>query len=203
MKANVKLFFLLDIYFFLRYNGFYFSWSIMKKRHYIDNEEFYNAIKQWRENYIEAKDQGVETPPIPEYLGECFLKIATHLSYRPNFINYTYKDEMILDGIENCIQYAHNFNHEKYSNPFGYFTQIVFYAFVRRIQKEKKQQHIKHKIIENINFDPSIIGIEDNEDLSNYYADYLQKNFLPEEEVYKTKKRKVDKPKGLEKFCKA
>ena len=175
----------------------------MSKRHYIDNEEFYNAIKIWLEEYSEAENEGEQTPPIPEYLGECFLKIATHLSYRPNFINYTYRDEMILDGIENCIQYAHNFNYEKYKNPFGYFTQIVFYAFVRRIQKEKKQQHIKHKIIENMNFDPSIIGIEDNEDLNNYYMDYLQKNYLPDEEVYKTKTKKNDKPKGLEKFCKA
>ena len=182
---------------------FYLHRSIMSKKHYIDNQEFYAAIKDWRESFIEAENEVEESTPIPEYLGECFLKIATHLSYRPNFINYTYRDEMILDGIENCIQYAHNFDHEKYKNPFGYFTQIVFYAFVRRIQKEKKQQHIKHKIIENMNFDPSIIGIEDNEELSNYYVEYLQKNFLPDEEVYKTKKKKVQKLKGLEKFCKA
>ena len=73
----------------------------MKRKNYIDNEVFYKAIKEWRESFIEAENLGDQTPPIPEYLGECFLKIATHLSYRPNFINYTYKDEMILDGIEN------------------------------------------------------------------------------------------------------
>ena len=81
----------------------------MSKKHYIDNQEFYAAIKDWRESFIEAENEGEESPPIPEYLGECFLKIATHLSYRPNFINYTYRDEMILDGIENCIQYITSF----------------------------------------------------------------------------------------------
>ena len=172
------------------------------KKNYIDNKIFYEEIKKWRLSCAEAEDQGEELPRIPEYLGECFLKIANHLSYRPNFINYTYREEMILDGIENCIQYAHNFDHEKYNNPFGYFTQIVFYAFVRRIQKEKKQQHIKHKIIENMNIDPSMLGIEDEEELS-YYADYLQKNFLPEEEVYKSKRKKNKKKIGLEKFCRA
>lgn len=172
------------------------------KKNYIDNKVFYEEIKKWRLSSAEAEDQGEDIPRIPEYLGECFLKIANHLSYRPNFINYTYREEMILDGIENCIQYAHNFNHEKYSNPFGYFTQIVFYAFVRRIQKEKKQQHIRHKIIENMNIDPSMLGIEDDEELA-YYADYLQKNFLPNEEVYKTKSKKVKKKMGLERFCRA
>ena len=82
-------------------------------------------------------------PPVTNYIGECFLKIATHLSYRPNFINYTYRDEMISDGIENCLQYVKNFNPEKSSNPFAYFTQIIYYAFLRRIQKEKKQTHVK------------------------------------------------------------
>jgi hypothetical protein len=172
------------------------------KKNYIDNKVFYEEIKKWRLSCAEAENQGESLPRIPEYLGECFLKIANHLSYRPNFINYTYREEMILDGIENCIQYAHNFNHEKYSNPFGYFTQIVFYAFVRRIQKEKKQQHIKHKIIENMNIDPSMLGIEDDDELA-YYADYLQKNFLPNEEVYKSKRKNIKKKIGLERFCRA
>lgn len=175
----------------------------MAKNHYIDNKAFYEAIKKWRLDCEEAENLGEEKPAIPEYIGECFLKIATHLSYRPNFINYTYRDEMILDGIENCVQYAHNFDHVAYNNPFGYFTQIVFYAFVRRIKGEKKQQHIKHKIIENLNVDPTLLGVEDDEEFQAYYVDYLQKNFLPEEEVYKTKKKKVEKTIGLERFCRA
>ena len=92
-------------------------------------------------------------PRIPNYLGDCFLKIATHLSYKPNFVNYMFKDDMICDGIENCVQYINNFNPEKSSNPFAYFTQIVHYAFLRRIQKEKKQLEIKEKIIEKTGFE--------------------------------------------------
>ena len=87
----------------------------------------------------QVKKDGKKPPPVTNYIGECFLKIVNHLSYRPNFINYTYREEMISDGIENCLQYVHNFNPEKSDNPFAYFTQIIYYAFLRRIQKEKKQ----------------------------------------------------------------
>jgi DNA-directed RNA polymerase specialized sigma subunit len=95
-----------------------------------------------------AAENGEPKPRITNYLGECFLKIATHLSYKPNFVNYMFKDDMICDGIENCVQYINNFDPEKSSNPFAYFTQIIHYAFLRRIQKEKKQLEIKSKIIE-------------------------------------------------------
>ena len=115
---------------------------------------------EWREKCALAEEAGKQPPPVTNYIGECFLKIATHLSYRPNFINYTYKDEMISDGIENCLQYASNFNPEKSKNPFAYFTQIIYYAFLRRIQKEKKQTHVKNKVIEK-NRSP----IVDNNDL--------------------------------------
>ena len=113
------------------------------------------------------------------------------------FINYTYRDEMISDGIENCLQYCGNFNPEKSKNPFAYFTQIIYYAFIRRIQKEKKQQHIRHKVIENMSVDVLAVG-EDMEQAQ--FVDYLQKNFLPAEDVYKPKKKKKTEPKGLEKF---
>ena len=89
-----------------------------------------------------------DKPRIPEYIGECLLKISTRLSTKPNFINYTYRDEMISDGIENCVNYIGNFNPEKSTNPFAYFTQIIYYAFLRRIQREKKQLYIKHKSLE-------------------------------------------------------
>ena len=90
---------------------------------------------------MERKKWDEELPRISDYIGECFLKIIQNgLSYRPNFINYTYRQEMISDGIENCLQYIHNFNPEKSNNPFiTYFTQIIYYSFIRRIQKEKKQ----------------------------------------------------------------
>ena len=169
------------------------------KQHYVNNKEFLAAMIEWNERCVIAKDKGESNPPITNYIGECFLKIANHLSYRPNFINYTYREEMISDGIENCLQYVHNFNPEKSNNPFAYFTQIIYYAFLRRIQKEKKQSHVKNKIIENMNVDMFLTQEANGEVSNNPYTEYLQKNYLPDEDVYKPKKKK-DKPKGLELF---
>ena len=116
--------------------------------HYIDNKEFYNAMVEWKKLVVEADNSGDPKPPVTDYIGECFFKIATHLSYRPNFINYPFRDEMIGDGIENCLMYCSNFDPDKSKNPFSYFTQIIYYAFLRRIQKEKKQTYIKYKMTE-------------------------------------------------------
>ena len=127
-------------------------YSVMAKRrrseHYVNNKEFLAAIVAYKLSILEAEKLDQPKPRITNYLGSCFLKIATHLSYKPNFVNYMFKDDMICDGIENCVQYINNFNPEKSSNPFAYFTQIIHYAFLRRIQKEKKQLEIKTKIIE-------------------------------------------------------
>ena len=130
---------------------------IMAKRkrseHYVNNKEFLAALIRLREDREIAEIQGKEKPRIPRYIGECFLKIATHLSFKPNFVNYMFKEDMISDGIENCVQYIHNFNPEKSQNPFAYFTQIIHYAFLRRIQKEKKQLEIKNKILEKTGYE--------------------------------------------------
>ena len=116
-----------------------------KKQHYVDNEKFLEVMTGYRNAYLESRENGEEQKPmIPEYAGECFLKIAERLSHRPNFINYAFREEMVSDGIENCVMYASNFNPEKSSNPFAYFTQITYYAFLRRIEKEKKQLYIKY-----------------------------------------------------------
>ena len=121
------------------------------KIHYVNNAEFLKALIQWKKDCVDAEDSGEEHPPrIPNYIGECILKIATRLSTRPNFNNYTYRDDMILDGIENCIQYLHNFDPTKSKNPFAYFTQIIYYAFLRRIMKERKQAYIKTKILTSL-----------------------------------------------------
>ena len=119
-----------------------------KSEHYVNNRELLEALIVYRAEVKEAKENDLPKTRITNYLGSCFLKIATHLSYKPNFVNYMFKDDMICDGIENCVQYINNFNPEKYSNHFAYFTQIIHYAFLRRIQKEKKQLEIKTKIIE-------------------------------------------------------
>ena len=124
-----------------------------RSEHYVNNKEFLAAIVAYKQSIVDAEGLGQPKPRITNYLGECFLKIATHLSYKPNFVNYMFKDDMICDGIENCVQYINNFNPEKSSNPFAYFTQIIHYAFLRRIQKEKKQLDIKTKIIEKSGFD--------------------------------------------------
>ena len=147
------------------------------KPHYVDNKKFLQAMVDWRLKVQKAEDKKRKKPVVTNYIGECFLKIANHLSYRPNFINYTYRDDMISDGIENCLQYMNNFNSEKSSNPFAYFTQIIYYAFIRRIQKEKKQQDVKAKLISNTGVElmmDSLVG--DDAQYKNQMLDFLQKN---------------------------
>lgn len=117
---------------------------------YVNNLQFLEAIKEYRNLRKHAEENNLKMPQIPNYIGECILQIATHLSYKYNFLNYTYKDEMISDGIENCITYLNNFDPDKSSNPFAYFTQVIYYAFIRRIQREKKQSIIKGALISNI-----------------------------------------------------
>ena len=131
-----------------------------KSEHYVNNKELLEALIVYREKVAIAKEKDLPKPRITNYLGSCFLKIATHLSYKPNFVNYMFRDDMISDGIENCVQYIHNFDPAKYKNPFAYFTQIIHYAFLRRIQKEKKQLDIKNKIIEKTGFD-EVMTVED------------------------------------------
>ena len=131
-----------------------------RSEHYVNNKEFLAAIIEYKEKVALAETRGETKPRITNYLGECFLKIATHLSYKPNFVNYMFKDDMVCDGIENCVQYINNFNPEKSKNPFAYFTQIIHYAFLRRIQKEKKQLEIKTKIIERSGYD-EVMTVDD------------------------------------------
>ena len=131
-----------------------------KSEHYVNNKELLEALIVYRGKVAHAKENDLPKPRITNYLGSCFLKIATHLSYKPNFVNYMFRDDMISDGIENCVQYIHNFDPEKSRNPFAYFTQIIHYAFLRRIQKEKKQLDIKNKIIEKTGFD-EVMTVED------------------------------------------
>jgi|TARA_X000001388_G_scaffold76299_2_gene73254 hypothetical protein len=119
-----------------------------KTNHYIDNDVFFQEMIEWKTKVIEAEDSGDPRPPVTNYIGECFLKISEKLANRPNFMNYPYREEMISDGVENCLMYAHNFNPEKSKNPFSYFTQMIYYAFLRRIEKEKKQSYIKLKLMQ-------------------------------------------------------
>jgi hypothetical protein len=164
------------------------STAVMAKRkrseHYVNNKEFLAALIKYREDveiaFIqkngreptkEDRSKSWDTKPvIPRYVGECFLKIANHLSFKPNFVNYMFKEDMISDGIENCVQYIHNFNPEKSQNPFAYFTQIIHYAFLRRIQREKRQLEIKNKILEKSGF--SEVFTDDNTIDGGNYSDF-------------------------------
>ena len=141
-----------------------------RSEHYVNNKEFLAAIVAYRESVQLADIQGKPRPRITNYLGECFLKIATHLSFKPNFVNYMFKDDMISDGIENCVQYINNFNPEKSQNPFAYFTQIIHYAFLRRIQKEKKQLDIKNRILEKTGYEE--VFVDNNTVDNSNYSDY-------------------------------
>tara|TARA_Y100001938_G_C8074898_1_gene425401 strand:+ start:1371 stop:1850 length:480 start_codon:yes stop_codon:yes gene_type:complete len=155
-----------------------------KSEHYVNNKELLQALIVYREKVAHAKENDLPKPRITNYLGECFLKIATHLSYKPNFVNYMFRDDMISDGIENCVQYIHNFDPEKSRNPFAYFTQIIHYAFLRRIQKEKKQLDIKTKIIERTGFD-EVMKVDDNS-LSGDSSEY---NTIKDNIQYKSSNR--------------
>lgn len=172
--------------------------------HYVDNKKLYACIIEYRELVLHAKEHSLKKPRIPNYIGHCILMIANRLSTKPNFVNYSYKDEMISDGVENCICYIDNFDPLKSSNPFAYFTQIIYYAFLRRILKEKKQLYIKHKCLENSmilnelmeqsefdekDFTPSYIDTN-NENMQDFIKTF-EDNLLS-----KKKKRK----KGIENF---
>jgi DNA-directed RNA polymerase specialized sigma24 family protein len=155
--------------------------SKKSKEHYVSNKDFLAAMIEYKKTVKQSVKEGKIKPRVPDYIGTCFLKIANHLSYRPNFINYTFRDDMISDGIENCLQYLDNFNPDKSNNPFAYFTQIIYYAFVRRIQKEKKQVTIKHKMLLDSNFDDMTLQPGEDREFHNQFTEFLKKN-LPVEE---------------------
>ena len=154
-----------------------------RSEHYVNNKQLLEALIVYKSKVKEALENEKPKPRITNYLGECFLKIATHLSYKPNFVNYMFREDMISDGIENCVQYINNFDPEKSRNPFAYFTQIIHYAFLRRIQKEKKQMEIKNKILEKTGYD-QVFNVDYNV-LSNSKSDY---NSIKDNVQYRLKK---------------
>lgn len=141
-----------------------------KTEHYVNNRDFLDALIEYRESVARAAANDLPKPRITNYIGSCFLKIATHLSYKSNFVNYMYREDMISDGIENCVQYIHNFDPAKSKNPFAYFTQISYFAFLRRIQREKRQLDIKTKIVEKTGYESLMTS--DTDLSSGYRNDY-------------------------------
>ena len=126
--------------------------------HYVNNADFSNAVVEYVQSANEAKADNKTVPIIPNYIAECFLRISEGLSHKSNFIRYTYREEMVMDAVENCLKAIHNYDLSTATrtgrpNAFAYFTQIAWYAFLRRIAKEKKQQDIKLSFLENFNIE--------------------------------------------------
>jgi hypothetical protein len=173
------------------------------KNNYIDNKQFYRAICEYKELAAQYKREGKTKPPLTNYIGECFQLIAKNVATKPNFSKYPYLDEMRSDGVENCVHYFDNYNHEKYSNPFAYFTQIIYYAFLRRIHKEKWQLYIKYKIMERSTIYDEVADQADHDDsysLENHGLDNEKLIDIVKGIESWGAKRRVRKKKGLEKF---
>lgn len=173
-----------------------------KQKHYINNADFLKALVDYKEACAKAKKSKSQKPPIPNYIGECFMKIAEGLSHKPNFINYTYRDEMMSDGIENCLQYFDNFDPAKSKNPFAYFTQVIYFAFLRRIGKEKKQTYVKFKATEQMGIldELEMMEFEDGTNKQFELYDNIAEFIDTYEKTKKAKKEVVKKSKGIEKF---
>jgi hypothetical protein len=176
-----------------------------KKNHYVDNEKFLLEIKEYKKLCKIADKEGKEKPRVSEYIGRCIFLIAENLSHKPRFMNYSFRDEMISDAIENCFMYFDNFNSDKYNNPFAYFTQIIYYAFHRRINKEEKNRYIIYKKFQESILDTSVVDLMLDNDGNHLISTTMYDNInefignFEKREVEKKEKRK-EKKEGLEKF---
>lgn len=172
--------------------------DIKKLKHYVNNEDFLKWMIDWKKDVIKCDKKGLARPPVTEDIAKSFILIAEHLSNRPNFINYPFKEDMIGDGIENCIAYAHNFDPEKSNNPFSYFTQIIYYAFLRRIEREKKQSYIKYKCMQMNDVDGKFVDWLNQNQGSSTISEFLQTTFfLSEHDIEKMEqKEKAKKKRG-------
>lgn len=168
-----------------------------KQNKYIDKEKFYEAMVDYRKKCREAEECGDDPPKINDYIGKCIYEIATRLSTRPNFRNYPFREELVGDGIENAIKSVDNFDPDKSPNPFGYFTQVIWFAFLRRIEKEKKLLYTKHKIMERNMINYSLHHDGESQIVPTEYMNDFVKTF---EESMETKKKNIAKKKGLENF---
>lgn len=169
---------------------------------YVDNKQLYATILDYKANVKQAKEDSTDKPQIPNYVGECILLIAQRLATKPNFINYSYRDEMISDGIENCISYFDNFDPAKSDNPFAYFTQIIYYAFLRRIQKEKKQVYIKHKTSEHSMLFNELVQQGEDGEFNVNAMEFDTENISDFIKAFEENidKKKVKRKKGVEAF---
>lgn len=182
----------------------------MPKAHYVNNDDFLQAMIDFRESCEIAKQEGKPRPVIPDYIARCIMMIAEKLSRKPNFYNYTFREDMVGDAIKNCILYIDNFDPGISKNPFAYFTQIIYFAFIQRINKERKQLYVKYKSTENL----AILGDYDQyemtdmdgesedrqfelyENISEFIDNYEEKN-----NIKKSSKKAKKKEKEKEEEC--
>ena len=183
------------------------------KPHYVNNREFSHKVVEYVASVNKAQTEGQALPVVTDYIATCFLKIAEGLSHKSNFIRYTYREEMVMDAVENCLKAVMNYNIEAATrtgnpNAFAYFTQICYYAFLRRIAKEKKQQDIKFKWIEKASIDDFMqAGLDGDTDTGRYFVDQLRSRIdkvkdsdTQLKEFSKEEKIKAKKAKGIELF---
>lgn len=175
------------------------------KKHYVDNQRFFEEIVEYKKKVKASKEQGLEKPRVSEYMGSCILMMAERLSTKPRFMNYSFREEMISDALENCFLYFDNFDPEKSQNPFAYFTQIIYYAFHRRISKEEKNRYIIYKKFQESVLHTSdaslMIDSDDNHLLSSTVYDNINDfigKFEKRESEKKEKRKQVKQ--GLENF---
>ena len=180
------------------------------KPHYVNNRDFSYAVVDYVKAANDAKANGVKNPVVPDYIALCFMKICEGLSHKPNFVRYTYRDEMVMDGVENCLKAIYNYNIDTATrtgkpNAFSYFTQIAYFAFIRRIVKEKKQTDIKFKFMEQANIEDFVSSIDVNSPIDQSFLDTLREKISKIKESDSAlkdfkKEDKEKKKKGLELF---
>jgi hypothetical protein len=170
---------------------------------YVDNEKFYNAIVAHRNKVVESDVNKTEYPRIPDYIGECIWKIAENLSMSPSFIGYSFREEMVSDGVENCILYFYDFDPTVGTKPFSYFTTVIYYAFLRRIYKEEKHRYTNYKLFqESVGLEGHLLVDSDDKQLMPGTLYDNINDFMGEferKESEKKAKRKATKE-GLSKF---
>jgi|TARA_B110000914_G_scaffold209762_1_gene208370 hypothetical protein len=180
------------------------------KPHYVNNRDFSYAVVDYVKAANDAKANDKKNPVVPDYIALCFMKICEGLSHKPNFVRYTYRDEMVMDGVENCLKAIYNYNIDTATrtgkpNAFSYFTQIAYFAFIRRIVKEKKQTDIKFKFMEQANIEDFVSSIDVNSPIDQSFLDTLREKISKIKESDSAlkdfkKEDKEKKKKGLELF---
>ena len=163
--------------------------------HYVNNKTLLECIEKYQKQKNDAIQNNTTLPKIPEYFGEAIIQIATRFSRRSNFIGYSFRDEMISDAIEHALVAVDKFDANKSSNPFSYITTMVYYSFIRRIAKEKRQSYIRSKLIQDMPIDSfDIQDHDDDTDFMNNYMAFIQSH----QNFDDTQEKKLPKQKAIQ-----